>query len=110
LGMAIDPETRRPRLGAGRGGLSGPAIRPIAVRAVYDTFAVHPDLPIIGVGGIATGEDAVEFLLAGASAIQVGTATFANPRATQNVLNELTKWCTAHDINHLSELTGAAHD
>ena len=110
LGMAIDPETRRPRLGAGRGGLSGPAIRPIAVRAVYDTFAAHPDLPIISVGGIATGEDAVEFLLAGASAVQVGTATFANPRATQNVLNELTKWCTAHNVNHLSELIGAAHD
>lgn len=109
LGMAIDPETRQPRLGAGRGGLSGPAIRPIAVRAVYDTFAAHPDLPIIGVGGIASGVDAVEFLLAGATAVQIGTATFANPRATQNVLNELTKWCATHGVTRPSELIGDAH-
>ena len=78
--MAIDPVTRRPRLGAGGGGLSGPAIRPVAVRAVYDCRQAFPSAPLVGVGGVATGEHAVELLLAGADAVQVGTATFADPR------------------------------
>ena len=82
-GMAIDPCSRRPRLGAGGGGLSGAAIRPVAVRAVYDVHQAFPDLPLVGVGGVATGEHAVELLLAGASAVQVGTATFEDPRAVR---------------------------
>jgi dihydroorotate dehydrogenase (NAD+) catalytic subunit len=89
LGLAYDPQTRRPVLGAGGGGLSGPAIHPVAVRAVHDVSAAHPDLPIIGVGGVASGWDATELLLAGATAVQVGTATFADPRAPARVLAEL---------------------
>jgi dihydroorotate dehydrogenase (NAD+) catalytic subunit len=76
-------------LGAGGGGLSGPAIHPVAVRAVHDVHATLPDLPIIGVGGVSSGWDATELLLAGATAIQVGTATFADPRAPARVLAEL---------------------
>ena len=109
LGMVIDVENRHPLLGAGRGGLSGPAIRPIAVRAVYDTHEAHPDLPIVGVGGIANGRDAVEFLLAGASAVQVGTATFADPRATLRILKELAGWCDRYGVGSVTELTGGAH-
>ena len=89
LGLAYDRETRRPALGAGGGGLSGPAIHPVAVRAVHDVHAALPDLPVIGVGGVATGWDAEELMLAGAVAVQVGTATFADPRASLRVLREL---------------------
>jgi dihydroorotate dehydrogenase (NAD+) catalytic subunit len=89
LGMVYDRETGAPALGAGGGGLSGPAIHPIAVRAVHDVHAALPDLPIVGVGGVATGWDAYELLLAGATAVQVGTATFADPRAPIRILDEL---------------------
>jgi dihydroorotate dehydrogenase (NAD+) catalytic subunit len=89
LGMAYDPTTLRPVLGAGGGGLSGAAIHPAAVRAVHDVHTAHPDLPIVGVGGVATAWDATELLLAGATAIQVGTATFADPRAASKVLGGL---------------------
>jgi len=89
LGLAYDPATRRPVLGAGGGGLSGPAIHPVAVRAVHDVHAAHPALAIVGVGGVASGWDATELLLAGASAVQVGTATFADPRAPAKVLAAL---------------------
>ncbi|WP_334142327.1 dihydroorotate dehydrogenase [Rhabdothermincola sp.] len=107
--MSIDPETRRPRLGGGGGGLSGPAIHPVAVRAVYDVHAAMPDLPIVGVGGVATGTDAVELLLAGASAVQVGTSTFADPRAPGSVLAELAAWCQQHGVRAVRELIGGAH-
>jgi dihydroorotate dehydrogenase (NAD+) catalytic subunit len=109
LGMAIDPETRRPRLGAGGGGLSGPAIHPVAVRAVYDVHAALPDLPIVGVGGVARGVDAVELMLAGASAVQVGTATFADPRSVERVRDELEDWCRAHGVSAGRDLIGDAH-
>jgi dihydroorotate dehydrogenase (NAD+) catalytic subunit len=109
MGMAIDPATRRPRLGAGGGGLSGPAIHPVAVRAVYDVHRALPDLPIVGVGGVASGDDAVELLLAGASAVQVGTATFADPRAVARISEELTSWCGAHGVAKIDELIGGAH-
>jgi dihydroorotate dehydrogenase (NAD+) catalytic subunit len=89
LGMVYDPETLAPALGAGGGGLSGPAIHPIAVRAVHDVHAALPDLPIVGVGGVVTGWDVHELCLAGATAIQVGTATFADPRAPIRVLQGL---------------------
>ena len=89
LGMAIDTERRRPVLGAGGGGLSGPAIHPVAVRAVHDVHAAHPTVPIVGVGGVGDGRAAVELLLAGAAAVQVGTATFADPRAPLRVLEDL---------------------
>ncbi|MDP9072533.1 MAG: dihydroorotate dehydrogenase [Actinomycetota bacterium] len=110
MGMAIDPATRRSRLGAGGGGLSGPAIHPVAVRAVYECRAAFADVAIVGVGGVAGGEAAVELMLAGADAVQVGTATFADPRASGRVLRELTSWCQRHDVARTADLTGAAHD
>ena len=110
LGMVIDTEARQPLLGGGGGGVSGRAMGPVAVRAVYDVHAALPDVPIIGVGGIASGTDAVEMLMAGACAVQVGTATFADPRAPAKVLAELARWCTAHGVSRLDELIGAAHE
>jgi dihydroorotate dehydrogenase (NAD+) catalytic subunit len=113
MGMAIDVEStpRRPRLAGGRGGgLSGPAIHPVAVRAVYDVHSAVPDLPIVGVGGVASGVDAIELVVAGASAVQVGTATFADPRAPAAVLAELEEWCRRHRVATLRELIGDAHD
>ncbi|HEV3225926.1 MAG TPA: dihydroorotate dehydrogenase [Acidimicrobiales bacterium] len=108
LALAIDPETRRPRLGVdgGGGGLSGPAIHPIAVRAVRDVHAALPDATIVGVGGVASGLDAVELMLAGASAVQVGTATFADPRAPVVVLEQLEGWCARHGVASVEELIG----
>ena len=81
----------------------------MAVRAVYDVHAAFPGAPIVGVGGVASGEDAVELLLAGASAVQVGTATFARPKAPLIVLKELARWCRRHDTSSITELIGAAH-
>jgi len=109
LAMAIDIDSRRPVLGARRGGLSGAAVHPVAVRAVYDVHEALPDLPIVGVGGTSTGADAVEFLLAGASAVEVGTATFADPRAPHRILGELQQWCRRHGVQMLEELIGEAH-
>jgi hypothetical protein len=108
--LLVDAEARRPLLGGPGGGLSGPAIRPIALRAIHDVHTAHPDLPVLGTGGISTGLDAVEALLAGASAVGVGTATFAEPRATMRVLDELVAWCTRHGVRAVRELTGAMRD
>ncbi len=110
MGMAIDPATGDPRLGAGGGGLSGPAIHPVAVRAVYECRQALPGLPIVGVGGVRTGEDAAELLAAGADAVQVGTATFADPRAPLRVLQELARWCEANGVTNIDQLKGRAHD
>jgi dihydroorotate dehydrogenase (NAD+) catalytic subunit len=109
MGLAIDPATGRARLGNGGGGLSGPALHPVAVRAVYECRRVYPAAVIIGVGGVSTGADAAELLAAGADAIEVGTATFADPGAPGHVLDELRAWCIAHDISHLDQLRGRAH-
>jgi dihydroorotate dehydrogenase (NAD+) catalytic subunit len=109
MGMAIDPDTRTLRLGGGGGGLSGPPIHPVAVRAVYDCRMAFPHAAIVGVGGVTSGEDAAELLLAGANAVQVGTATFAHPRAAARVLTELTRWCRRHDVARIADLTGAVH-
>ena len=109
LGMVIDTEAREPLLGGGGGGVSGRAIGPVAVRSVFDVHAALPDVPIVGVGGIASGSDAVEMMMAGARAVQVGTATFADPRAPAKVLRELVGWCASHGVNRLDELIGAAH-
>ena len=105
LGMAIDVRCRRPRIANCTGGLSGPAIRPVAVRMVWQAANAVP-LPIIGMGGIASGDDALEFILAGASAIAVGTANFANPRATLDVLSGIEKFMTEQKQRHLSALIG----
>jgi dihydroorotate dehydrogenase (NAD+) catalytic subunit len=108
MGLAIDPETRRFRLGSGSrgGGLSGPAIHPIAVRAVFEVHRALPDVPIVGVGGVASGADAAELLLAGASAVQVGTATFADPRAPHRVLRELQGWAVRQGVARMDEVIG----
>ncbi len=112
MGMAIDPETRRFRLGSGPrgGGVSGPAIHPIAVRAVFDVHRALPELPIVGVGGVASGPDAAEMLLAGATAVQVGTATFADPRAPHRVLRELEGWARRHRLGRIDEVIGEVHE
>ena len=111
LAMVIDLETRSPALGSGAagGGLSGPPLHPIAVRAVFDVRAAHPDATIIGVGGVMCGRDAVELVLAGADAIQVGTATFRDPRAPWRVLDEIGAWCAGHGVRSVASLRGAAH-
>ena len=106
MAMSIDVETRRPRLSNITGGLSGPAIKPIALRMVYET-ARAVSIPILGMGGIATVEDAVEFLLAGATAVQVGTASYADPRATERIARGLESWCRSHHVERVSSLTGA---
>jgi dihydroorotate dehydrogenase (NAD+) catalytic subunit len=107
FGLLVDAERRRPRLGAGGGGLSGPAIKPVALRAVYDVARAYPDTPIIGTGGVTTGLDAVEMLMCGASAVGVGTATFHDPRAPLRILRELTRWCEEHGVSSVADLTGA---
>lgn len=110
MGLVIDPETRRPILGNKGGGLSGPSIRPIALRSVYDIYAALGPIPIVGVGGITKGSHVVEFLAAGASAVQVGSAHFADPRASQKILLDLERWCRKRNIASVRNLTGAAHD
>lgn len=105
LALAIDPRTRRPRLGNGFGGLSGPAIKPIALRMVYEASkAVR--IPVIGLGGIATGADAAEFLIAGASAVQVGTANFWNPGAPQRIARDLDEFLKQEKIASVAQLVG----
>jgi dihydroorotate dehydrogenase (NAD+) catalytic subunit len=103
-GLALDPATGRSRLGGGAGGLSGPALHPVAVRAVYECRRAFPDAAIIGVGGVMTGEDAAEFIAAGADAVQVGTATFADPSAPFRILVELVGWCRRHRVQAWSDL------
>jgi dihydroorotate dehydrogenase (NAD+) catalytic subunit len=106
LAMSIDVETRRPRLTNTTGGLSGPAIKPIALRMVYEA-ARAVSIPILGLGGIVTPADAVEFLLAGATAVQVGTASYADPRATDRLARGLESWCRSHEVEKVTSLTGA---
>jgi dihydroorotate dehydrogenase (NAD+) catalytic subunit len=108
--LLVDTEARRPVLGSPGGGLSGPAIKPIALRAVHDVHDAHPELPIVGTGGVTTGRDAVEMLMAGASAVGVGTATFAEPRATLRILDELVTWCRRHGVERVAALTGAMRE
>jgi dihydroorotate dehydrogenase (NAD+) catalytic subunit len=107
LGLAIDLKRQRPVLPRARGGLSGPAIKPIALRIVYD-IAQRVRVPVIGCGGIRTGEDAVEFLMAGATAVQVGTATFANPRAPLEVMEGLELWMETNAVADVREIIGCA--
>jgi dihydroorotate dehydrogenase (NAD+) catalytic subunit len=106
LAMCINAETRRPELSNITGGLSGPAIKPIALRMVYEASRAVT-IPILGMGGITTAEDAVEFLLAGATAVQIGTASYADPRAVERLANELESWCRSHQVEKVASLTGA---
>jgi dihydroorotate dehydrogenase (NAD+) catalytic subunit len=103
VALAVDARARRPRLGAGFGGLSGPAIKPIALRLVYQA-AQAVKIPVIGLGGIATGEDAAEFLVAGASAVEVGTATFWDPRSPARVAHELGRFLRDENIQNVQEI------
>jgi len=105
IALAIDARTRRPRIGAGFGGLSGPAIKPIALRMVYQA-AKAVKIPVVGMGGIATGEDAAEFLIAGATAVEVGTATFWDPAAPVRIARELGEFLKQQKIEQVSELVG----
>ncbi|MBU3688262.1 MAG: dihydroorotate dehydrogenase B catalytic subunit [Acidimicrobiales bacterium mtb01] len=109
LGLVIDPDTGRPVLGNGGGGVSGRIIHPVAQRAIFDVAAAHPDLPIVGVGGVSSATEAVALLQAGASAVQVGTATFADPRAPEIVARDLVTWAADRGIGRLADLTGVAH-
>lgn len=111
LGMAVDPAARAYRLGSGPagGGLSGPAIRAVAVRAVHDCRAAFPEAGIVGVGGVCRGEHAAELLVAGADAVEVGTATFADPRAPAVVLRQLRRWCRRHGVGAVRDLVAAVH-
>lgn len=110
LGMAIDVEHRRPVLGAGGGGLSGPAIHPVAVRSVWECRSAFPGAGIVGVGGVECGRDAVELMMAGADAVQVGTASFRDPRAAWKVVAGLERWCLRHGVGRLADLVGMAHE
>jgi dihydroorotate dehydrogenase (NAD+) catalytic subunit len=105
LGMAVDWRRRKPMLGAGMGGLSGPAIKPIALRAVYQV-ARAVDIPVVGIGGIGTIDDVMEFLVAGASAVQIGTANFYNPTATMTILDELPRAMTQLGAARLTDVVG----
>jgi len=104
-GLAVDVETRRPRLRSVTGGLSGPAIKPVALAMVW-ALARSVRIPVVGIGGICTGEDALEFLCCGARAVQVGTATFYDPRAPLRIAAEMAGWCARHDVANVADLVG----
>jgi dihydroorotate dehydrogenase (NAD+) catalytic subunit len=109
LGLVVDIEARRPTLANVGGGVSGPGILPVSLRAVYECREAFPDAGIVGVGGVSSGEDAVALLMAGANAVEVGTATFADPRAPWIVQRELGEWMATHGVASITSLTGAAH-
>src|SRR5580692_4392731 len=105
VAMAIDPETRKPRIANVTAGLSGPAIKPIALRMVYDASRAVK-IPVIGMGGISTAADIVEFMLAGATAVQIGTASYWDPCATEKIVDELQEWCAEREVARIADLTG----
>ena len=109
LGMVINLDTMRPHLGGKTGGLSGPAIRPVAVRAIYQVHAVLPEVPILGMGGVSSGRDALELILAGASGVSVGTASFGNPHAAVDIQSELRDLLIAKGFPSLKSAIGYAH-
>jgi dihydroorotate dehydrogenase (NAD+) catalytic subunit len=108
MGLAIDADTRATRLGAGGGGYTGAPIKPIALRAVWEVSRELPHVPVIGTGGVSNGVDAIEMMLAGASAVGVGTATFAEPRATLRIVDEMRSWCAANGVTDIRTVIGGA--
>ncbi len=106
VAMVIDVVTRKPRIANVTAGLSGPAIKPIALRMVYEA-SKSVQIPVIGMGGISTAADVIEFMLAGATAVQVGTASYWDPRATEKIAAGVERWCAEHEVNKIAELTGA---
>jgi dihydroorotate dehydrogenase (NAD+) catalytic subunit len=110
LGMAIDIDTKKPKLAGKTGGLSGPAIRPVAVRAIYQVHAAFKNVPILGMGGVTSGRDALELIFAGASAVSIGTANFGNPTAAIKVKSEIEELLKARGFSSVAEAVGAAHD
>jgi dihydroorotate dehydrogenase (NAD+) catalytic subunit len=109
LGMVINLDSMRPHLGGKTGGLSGPAIRPVAVRAIYQVHAALPNVPILGMGGVSSGRDALELILAGASGVSVGTASFGNPSAVIQIQRELNDLLIAKGFPSLKSAIGYAH-
>lgn len=109
LGMVIDTNTMKPKLAGKTGGLSGPAIRPVAVRAIYQVHQAFPNMPIVGMGGVASGRDAFELILAGASAVSVGTATFGDPTAVVKIKNQLSELLTQRNFDNFRDAIGFAH-
>lgn len=109
LGMVIDTNTMKPKLAGKTGGLSGPAIRPVAVRAIYQVHQAFPNIPIIGMGGVSNGRDALELVLAGASAVSIGTASFSNPTAALSIKNELSALLTEKGFSDFRDAIGFAH-
>jgi dihydroorotate dehydrogenase (NAD+) catalytic subunit len=109
LGMVINVDTMRPHLGGKTGGLSGPAIRPVAVRAIYQVHQAMPNVPILGMGGVTTGRDALELILAGASGVSVGTASFGNPHALIDIQNQLRQLLISKGFTSLKSAIGFAH-
>lgn len=105
MGMSIDIERRRPHLSTITGGLSGPAVRPVAVRMVWQV-AKAVNIPVIGLGGIMNGRDAIEFMLAGANAVEIGTANFIDPAVTMKVIDFIEDYCDRHGVNDINEIVG----
>ncbi len=108
-GFGVDIEARRPLLSRGVGGYSGSPLKPIALRCVWEVHRALPGVPIVGCGGVRSGTDVVEYLMAGARAVALGTVHFAEPRAGRRVLRELVAWCDEHDVDRVADLSGAAH-
>lgn len=109
MGMSVDIERRQSRLSIGTGGLSGPCVKPVALRMVWQVAkAVH--IPIVGLGGICTAEDAIEFLMCGATAVEIGTANFLDPAVTMKVIDGINAWCDAHGVEDIHDIIGALHD
>lgn len=109
MGMSVDIERRQSRLSIGTGGLSGPCVKPVALRMVWQVAkAVH--IPVVGLGGICTAEDAIEFLMCGATAVEIGTANFLDPAVTMKVIDGINAWCDAHGVENIHDIIGALHD
>jgi dihydroorotate dehydrogenase (NAD+) catalytic subunit len=105
-GLVIDVETRRPALGFGTGGVSGPGLRPVGVLATWKVRRALPDVPILGLGGVSSADDALQYLLAGATLVGIGTAALADPRLPERIVRDLGDWCMRHGVARVTDLVG----